>query len=118
MVYRLLYGLPSNHTYRVIFTRRNLHEVIESQGEMLRRNGKPSGDLNAEQLAEIYRRHIDDVTRWLEAQSNFDVLYVDYRDVLDAPEHVVNELNHFLGGRLDVDAMLMVPDKSLYRQRH
>ena len=42
---------------------------------------------------------------------------VDYADVLRDPREIVQELNRFLDGRLDVDAMLQVPDWSLYRQR-
>src|SRR5437868_1127771 len=37
MVYRLLYDLPVNRNYRVLFMRRNLKEVLASQREMLRR---------------------------------------------------------------------------------
>jgi hypothetical protein len=117
MVYRLLYDLPGDRTYRVVFMKRNLDEVIRSQEEMLRRLGKPSGDLSQDKLADIYRNQLREVMAWLERQSNFSVLYVDYRDVLDDPERVIHEVNHFLDNRLDVQAMLRVPDRSLYRQK-
>ena len=117
MVYRLLYDLPGSHSYRVIFLRRNLDEVIASQEEMLRRHGKQSDDVDPAQLKEIYRRQLQEVDAWLQDRPNFSVLYVDYQDVLSDPERVVHELNRFLDGRLDVDAMLRVPDRSLYRQR-
>jgi hypothetical protein len=124
MVYRLLYDLPRDHTYRVIFMRRELHEVIASQEVMLERQGKagkptthrgeqPDDDL----LADIYRRQLDEVMSWLRNQPNFSVMYVDYAGVLSDPQETVHELNRFLDGRLDVDAMLQVPDWSLYRQR-
>jgi hypothetical protein len=117
MVYRLLYDLPADRTYRVIFMKRELAEVIRSQEEMLQRHDKPSGDVSADQLAGIYRRQIADVSTWLEAHSNFGVLFVQYGDVLENPARVADELNRFLDGRLDVAAMLRVPDKALYRQR-
>jgi hypothetical protein len=117
MVYRLLYDLPQNHTYRVIFLRRDLAEVLDSQEEMLRRQGKASDDVDRAQLEELYRRQLRDVDAWLAVQPNFSVLYVDYRDVLNEPERVVEEVNRFLAGRLDVEAMLRVPDRGLYRQR-
>lgn len=118
MVYRLLYDLPPAFDYRVIFMRRNLDEVIASQEEMLRRNGKPTGDISPEQFATIYQRQLDEVDAWLAKQSNFQVLDVQYRDVLDNPQQVVGELNAFLDGKLDTAAMLRVPDTSLYRNRH
>lgn len=117
MVYRLLYDLPNTHSYRVVFMRRNLDEVIASQEAMLQRQGKANGDVDAAQLAALYRRQLDDIESWLEQQPSFSVLYVDYHDVLENPEAVVEQLNTFLDGRLDTHAMLRVPDTSLYRQR-
>jgi hypothetical protein len=117
MVYRLLYDLPGSHRYRVVFMLRPLEEVIASQEEMLRRLGKPSGDISPEQMAAIYRRQLEDVRTWLGKQANFDVLYVRYHDVLGDTERVVHQLNAFLGNDLDTGAMLQVPDRSLYRQK-
>lgn len=117
LVYRLLYDLPSDQTYNVVFMRRRLEEVIASQEEMLQRNGKESGDVDPETLARIYGRHLREASSWLRSQSNFDVLYVDYQDVLERPDQVANQLNTFVGGNLDTDAMLQVPDRTLYRNR-
>lgn len=117
MVYRLLSDLPKDKTYRVIFMKRQLAEVIASQDEMLQRHGKSGGDAGQEQLAAIYRRQLDDAEKWLSNQPNFSVLYVEYQDVLNDTERVVAEINAFLGGDLDVPAMALVPDSSLYRQR-
>lgn len=117
MVYRLLSDLPRDQPYRVIFMKRQLAEVIASQDEMLQRHGKASGDAGQEQLAAIYRRQLDEAESWLANQPNFSVLYVDYHDVLNDTQRVVAEINAFLGGDLDVPAMLRVPDSSLHRQR-
>ena len=117
MVYRLLYSLPPDRTYRVIFMMRNLDEVIASQDVMLERHGKADGNVEDARLAEMYRRQLQEVRAWLRDHPNFSVLYVEFRDVLDEPERVVRELNAFLDGRLDVAATMRVPDQSLYRQR-
>lgn len=117
MVYRLLYDLPRSHQYDVIFMRRNLNEVIASQEVMLERHGKADDKVEPERLAEIYRRQLQEADDWLHKQPNFRVLYVEYRDVVDHPERVAPQLNDFLGGRLDTEAMLRVPDQSLHRQR-
>ena len=45
MVYRLLYDLPGDQDYRVIFMRRNIDEVLTSQKKMLQRSGKPGQPL-------------------------------------------------------------------------
>ncbi len=117
MVYRLLYDLPPDRAYRVIFMTRRLEEVIASQDAMLQRNGKGSDDMTGGQLAAIYRKQLAEARDWLRAQANFDVLYVDYGDVLDDTLRVVHDLNHFFGGTLDGSAMLNVPTRSLYRQK-
>jgi hypothetical protein len=117
MVYRLLYDLPKGYEYRVVFTLRRLPEVIASQDKMLQRLGAGSGDIPPEKLEEIYQREIDAVQKWLAEQPNFDVLYVQYNDVLENPHEVAERLDRFLGGNLDVQAMERVPDQSLYRNR-
>jgi hypothetical protein len=117
MVYRLLYDLPADREYRVIFMIRSLDEVIASQRVMLERSGQADTQLDDTRLAQIYRRQLQAVKDWLHAQANFSVIEVDYHEVLNAPKLVVEQLNHFLDGRLDVDAALQIPDSSLYRQR-
>src|SRR5579884_1605565 len=117
MVYRLLYDLPADYTYRVVFMKRPLEEVIASQEVMLQRHGKASDQLDAARLRAIYQKQRQEVLDWLAAQPTFGLLVVEYQDVLRQPEQVIGELNGFLGGELDTAAMLQVPDWSLYRQR-
>jgi hypothetical protein len=117
MVYRLLYDLPSDRRYRVVFMTRKLEEVIASQNTMLQRNGKGTDDLSGEQLAQIYRKQLDEARAWLSSRPNFEVLYVDYGDVLNSTASVVSALDQFLPADLDTDAMLRVPDPQLHRQR-
>lgn len=117
MVYRLLYDLPTDETYRVIFMTRKLEEVIASQNRMLERNGKGTDDLSGRQLAEIYRKQLLEARAWLDGRSNFEVLYVDYGDALSDTKRVADEINQFLHGILNTEAMAQVPNPSLYRQR-
>jgi Sulfotransferase domain len=117
MVYRLLYDLPPHRSYRVIFMNRDLDEVIASQEVMLARQGKSVGGMEPARLREVYRKQLQDAMDWLAAQPNFAVLYVDYQDAVRDPERVIQALNGFLDGSLDVDAMRRVPDRSLHRQR-
>jgi hypothetical protein len=117
MVYRLLYGLPSDRRYAVVFMKRDLNEVIKSQEVMLDRSGKSGGSLDDERLRAVYDRQLAEARGWLSRQQNFDVLYVDYHDVLTEPKVVAAALNAFLGGSLDEAAMAAVPDQSLYRNR-
>jgi hypothetical protein len=117
MVYRLLYDLPGDRSYRVIFMKRDLAEVIKSQEVMLDRLGQPGGPLDDDRLREIYERQMTEARAWLSARPNFDVLYVDYHDVVHDSQRVVASLNQFLGGGVNSAAMVAVPDATLYRVR-
>lgn len=117
MVYRLLYDLPKGYTYRVIFMRRNLEEVVASQNVMLERQNKEGGGLSDAKLLAVFRAEIDKSNKWLAEQPSFEVLYVNYNEVLKDPVPQVARINEFLGGSLDTDAMMGVVDSTLYRQK-
>lgn len=117
MVYRLLYDLPPEYRYKVIYMRRKLEEVIASQNVMLERSGKQGGGLSDDKLLAVFRAEIDKSNQWLAQQPNFEVLYINYNEMLQDPKPHVAKLNEFLGGGLDTEAMLRVVDPSLYRQK-
>jgi hypothetical protein len=57
------------------------------------------------------------VEQWLAKQSNIEVLYVHYSDVMADPLATINTLGRFLGRDMDVRAMAEVVDPNLYRNR-
>jgi hypothetical protein len=117
MVYRLLYDLPADYQYRVVYMRRKLEEVIASQNVMLDRSGKEGGGLPDAKLLDVFRAEIDKSNKWLAEQPNFEILYVNYNEMLADAAPQVARINEFLGGALDTQAMLAVVDPSLYRQK-
>jgi len=117
MVYRLLYDLPAEYPYRVVFTQRDLEEVLASQGRMLERLGKTGGDIDDARMADLFRRQIEEFRQWVAGRPNFSVLYVHYRDMVDRPAEQAKRVNQFLGGDLDTRAMAAVVDPTLYRNR-
>jgi len=117
MVYRLLYDLPADRTYRVVFMRRHLEEVIASQDVMLTRRGRAGGELGQDKLLGMFETQLAEFTEWVARQPNFNILYVDYNDVLKGPDAAARAVNEFLGGDLDTDAMRKVVEPGLYRQR-
>ncbi len=118
MVYRLLYDLPADHQYRIVFMRRRLEEVIASQNVMLEHQGRSGGPLTQEKLLGLFKIELDRVYDWLGAQPNFQVLFIDYNEVLSNPAPAVEQINQFLGGDLNTQAMRDVVEPELYRQRH
>jgi hypothetical protein len=117
MVYRLLYDLPADQEYRVIFMRRNVDEVLASQKKMLQRSGKPGAAVSDEKLKELFMEELERFDRWIAAQPNFSIIEVDYRDMVASPGTQCKRINEFLGGILDSDRAAAAVDPSLYRNR-
>lgn len=117
MVYRLLYDLPLEREYRVVFMQRQMPEILASQTKMLERLGKAGGKLTPDQLAEAFKREVEKFEKWIADQDNFSVLYVQYKDAVADPLAQAQRINAFLGGELDEIAMATVVDPDLYRNR-
>lgn len=117
-IYMLLYDLPAEYRYRVIFMTRRLDEVIASQDAMLKRSGQEGAAMDAGAVRRIFTAHLDKVKDWLARQPNFEVLYVHYNALIDQPDAWLQRVNTFLGGGLDVPAMVGVVEPALYRQRN
>lgn len=117
MVYRLLYDLPTDQEYRVVFMRRKLEEVLASQQKMLDRQGKNDAAVTDEQMAKLFRTQLEKFEKWIAEQPNFKVLEVSYNDLLADPKPPVEAINQFLGGQLNTEAMAQVVDPNLYRNR-
>jgi hypothetical protein len=117
VVHLLLPHLPADREYRVIFMQRDLAEVIASQRAMLLHQGRPAAALPDSKLAEIFEKQLADVRQWLSLNSNFQVLYLHHRDVIERPLAAAERIAAFLGGNLDPQRMAASVEPSLYRQR-
>jgi hypothetical protein len=117
IISKLLKQLPSGYSYKVVFMRRNMDEILASQRQMLIRRGEPADSISDRRMAEIFERHLKDVEAWLEMQPNIQVLYINYNETLANPASSIERLKLFFGGRLDVSAMADVVDRTLYRQQ-
>ena len=113
----LLQHLPEAYNYKIIFMRRSIAEVLDSQSKMLQRRGESqSGQsgLTDEDMASIFAQHLTKVEALVARRPRCEVLYVDYRGALDSPATVAEQVDKFLGKGLDVEKMAGVVDKSLY----
>jgi hypothetical protein len=116
MVSMLLYELPSNRKYNVIFMKRDIDEILASQRTMLQRKGNRS-DINDEELGKLFNRHLEEIENWFAVQKNIHVLYINYKDVIEDPRKIAHVINHFLNEALNIEKMVETVDGSLYRQR-
>jgi hypothetical protein len=117
MVYRLLYDLPEDRTYYVLFMGRHLDEVLASQRVMLERHGNGADGITDAQMRAMFQAEIDKFFKWIADRPCFKMIRVDYNNLLADPKAELTKVNEFLGGGLDVEAMAATVDPSLYRNR-
>ena len=117
MISALLKHLPPGYTYKIVFMRRKLEEVLASQREMLVRRDKPADATGDAKMAEFFANHLRRVETWLAEQPNLDVLYVSYNELIQDPEPLCARVVQFLGVPLDSRRMASVVSGALYRQR-
>ena len=112
----LLEYLPATYKYKIIFMRREIAEILASQKQMLIRRGEAS-DGDDQKMEEHFQEHLKRARVWLANQPNMEVLYVDYNALMADPDPEIKSVAEFLGLTENLDAMLAVPDKKLYRQK-
>jgi sulfotransferase family protein len=117
MVYRLLYDLPPDRSYRVLFMRRKLEEVLASQRTMLQRNGATNDGASDEEMARLFMAELNAFAKWAARQQHIRMIDVDYNRILREPRGELEKVKDFLGVELRIDAMVDVIDESLYRNR-
>jgi hypothetical protein len=115
MVSQLLYDLPWNERYRIIFMERDLDEMLVSQKKMLERLQKTAAP--RAEIKQSFLRHLERLHDWLRQQHNMEVLRVSYNDLVQGPRSQAQRVSEFLGGKADVERMTSAVDPSLYRNR-
>ncbi len=117
VIYRLLRLLPAGIPYRLVLMQRDLHEVFDSQRDMLRDRGDDAAGQAGDRLIAALAAELEETRAWLARQANIKVLELPYADVIAQPAVQARALSTFLGGDLDEDAMAAAVDPSLYRHR-
>jgi hypothetical protein len=113
----LLKDLPETNNYKVVFMRRNIHEVLASQAKMLVNRGE-ANETSDEKMLELYKDHLWKVDFLMKHRPCFELLNVEYRDVIESPRREAERLGAFLGNHVDVEKMAAAVDQKLYRNRH
>jgi len=111
----LLEYLPSDYDYKVIFMLRDLEEVMNSQAQMLKRRGE--NETNRQRTKQAFQKHLKQTVGWLKKQSNIQVFYMNYNELIRKPLVQAKKVSRFLGNELDVEKMVLTIDLKLYRQR-
>jgi hypothetical protein len=113
----LLEHLPDHYHYKIIFMERDLSEVLASQRKMLERRGKPANKEDDVMFSNLYKKHLIKVKAWLSGKTNFEVIYIGYKDLMENPKRYSEDIARFIDAPLDVQKMANVPQERFYRQR-
>jgi predicted AlkP superfamily phosphohydrolase/phosphomutase/tetratricopeptide (TPR) repeat protein len=115
----LLSALPAGLPCRIIFTERDLDEVLDSQERMLirRKQDIVSTPERRQLLKNEYARTMVRVKAMLARRPDTQVLSVGYRDAVADAAAVSEKVNAFLGGGLDAGKMTASVDPTLHRNR-
>jgi hypothetical protein len=117
LVHAVVSLLPAEFSYRLLLVRRDLREVVASQQAMLGERYDPDAGPSPARLVEIFGAQLAELERWLAARPEFRVSNLEHRSLLEDPKPVAAEMAGFLGGGLDVGAMVAAVDPALQRRR-
>lgn len=109
----LLRHLDFQYRYKIIFMKRDLDEVIKSQQKMV---GKDP-DTFPVRLYNAYIEQLKAIESWKEKEPGVEMIYVDYKDVLENSENTIEKVEAFIGLKLNQKEMAKCIDKSLYRNQ-
>lgn len=109
----LLKFLSPKYRYKVIFMNRNIDEIVKSQQKMI---GKDPDTLPVS-LIQSYKKQLHIVEEWKNRQAGVELIYVNYIDVLNDTDKVINKVVSFIGVDMKKDAMIKCVDRSLYRNK-
>ena len=112
----LLKELPEINNYKVLFMRRNLHEIIASQNKMLARRGESPASSD-ERMIELFEQHLRKVNYLIKHATHLEAIDLHYKEVLENPLGQAVRISDFLGGQMDAARVAGAVDKQLYRNR-
>lgn len=117
IIAQLLPFLPSNYDYRIIFMRRDMDEVLQSQQVMLGKEKDVKAKTFPLKLSEAFQKQLQKVEAWVDSQPNVEMLDVNYTDVLNNPDDELSTILSFIEHEGKLDKMKKIIDKSLYRNK-
>ena len=118
IVSTLLSSLPPEHTYKIVFMNRSMNEIIASQSKMLEMQKKYTDQSDDAQMANFFAKHLNHTRKWIAEQTNMEIVYVNYNELLSTPTIPLSDVNNFLDSHLDIASMEKIINPHLYRNRH
>jgi hypothetical protein len=117
VISQLLFALPADRSYQIIFMERPLSEVVASQAEMIRRRGTLGAALSQAALIAGLQAHLNQVNAWLRRKHDIPICRLQYHQVLRDPPGTSETVQQFLQRELQIESMAQQIDHTLYRHR-
>lgn len=117
VISHLLFELPAQYHYKILFMDRDLNEILMSQAKMLMRAGKQKDDSINLKLMGAFKQNLEKIKMWTPMQKNMEILHVSHYNLIHNPMDELQKINAFMGGNLNVSQMASVADKTLYREK-
>jgi len=113
VIAHLLKFLPKEYDFRIIFMKRDMYEIIQSQQKMLGR----SEDAFPVAIASAFENELLKVDVWQKKEPNVEMLYVNYKDIIKNPYDELHRVNDFLDFCLDEEEAIKRINEHLYRTK-
>ena len=113
----LLYDLPLDRQYKIIFMRRSMEEILLSQATLLSRSDSSGHPIADKEMEKNFRAHLAKLEKWISKHPKLKIHYCSYNRLLKDTKTEVDRMQDFLGANLDISATLKAIDPILYRQR-
>ncbi len=99
--------------YSIIYSERNIEEILDSMEKMAQIT-----DENRKETKEIFIKLNRMIKNQIIDRKDIDCLFVNYNEILSNPSESIKEIHKFLKlPKENLDDMIKVIDKKLYRQR-
>lgn len=113
----LLKYLPRQFDFQIILMCRNLDEMLQSQEQMLRRRGVPTGT-DAATMHRYFENHLRTVREWLAEQQQMTFIECRFADLFEQPRREVARISGFLDRDFGEAALIQSIQPDLRRQRN
>lgn len=104
--------MDSSLSYRIIFMRREMDEVLRSQEKMLNKDQSAE----REKFKTLFEGHLSKTYAFIEKNS-IPSLDVHFKELVQNPEKVLEEWKKFLGLNTEMNVLMKVVKPDLYRNR-
>lgn len=109
--------IPRTTHAAVLFMERPVKTVLRSQRAMLDRLGRVGSEADDARLFGAMSAQVRRAKAWAMTSPNVSFMSVRYDSVIDEPELTVERVARFLGGNINIPAMIAAMDPSLRRTR-